>query len=118
MEKDIIVYKDKKELLSSENIDLQDLIKLIELKGIDKAGYVTYIQMGDTKILAEEFADALELNSTAMEINLYEKGIRITTKGKGHGFGMSLSYAKELARNGSQWQDILKKFYDVTISDY
>lgn len=118
MAKDIIVYKDKKELLSVESIDLQDLIKLIELKGVDKMGYVTYVQMGDTKILADEFAEALDLNSTSMEISLYEKGIRITTKGRGHGFGMSLSYAKELAKNGEQWQDILKKFYDATISDY
>lgn len=118
MEKDIIVYKDKEELLSSENIDLQELLKLIELKGKDQVGYVTFIQMGDTVILADKFAEALGLNSTSMEIEAYEKGIRITTKGMGHGLGMSLSYAKQLAANGEQWQDILKRFYDVTISDY
>ena len=118
LEKDIIVYKDEKELLVSENIDLQDLLKLIELKGKDKAGYATYVQIGDTKILADVFAEALDLNSTSMEISQYEKGLRITTKGVGHGLGMSLSYAKKLAAKGEQWQNILKIFYDVTISGY
>ena len=37
------------------------------------------------------FAKALGLQSTDMTIEEYEKGIRITTKGVGHGFGMSLT---------------------------
>lgn len=117
-ENDIVVYKDNKELLSSGDIDLYDLLELIELKGKDKSGYVTFVQMGDTKILADEFAEALGLNSTSMDISQYEMGIRITTKGVGHGLGMSLGYSRELAKKGEQWQNILKTFYDVTISDY
>ncbi|MFQ9514609.1 MAG: SpoIID/LytB domain-containing protein [Eubacterium sp.] len=116
--KDIIIYKDKKELFSSENIDLQDFVNLIDSSNKDQQGYLVSIKIADTKIIAEEFADALELASTSMEISEYEKGLRITTRGVGHGFGMSLAYAGQLAKDGMGWQKILKTFYNATISDY
>ena len=48
----------------------------------------------------------------------YEKGIKITTKGNGHGFGMSISYARYLAGHGKPWQEILSTFYDGKIVEY
>lgn len=53
-----------------------------------------------------------------MSIEEYEKGIRITTKGNGHGFGMSISYARYLADHGKPWQEILSTFYDGKIVEY
>ena len=38
--------------------------------------------------------------------------IRVVTKGLGHGLGVSLFGANELAANGYQYKDILKYFYD------
>lgn len=117
-ENDIVIYKNKEELFDSENLDLQTLISLIDISNKDDAGYVLLVKIADTEIMAEDFAKALGLNSTAMEISEYEKGIRITTKGCGHGYGMSLAYSEQLAKNGMQWQKILKFFYDATISNY
>lgn len=115
---DIVIYKEQKELLSSDNMDLQNIISMIDCTNKDKQGYSLNIKIGDTQIRSEDFAKALDLNSTSIEICEYEKGIRITTKGIGHGFGMSFAYAGQLAKNGMQWQQILKTFYDATISDY
>ena len=50
-----------------------------------------------------------------MTIEEYEKGIRITTKGVGHGFGMSLTYGAGLAGEGKNWKEILERFYDASI---
>ena len=115
---DIVIYKDKKEVLESDNVDLQSIISLIDCSNKDKEGYVLNMSLGDTLLRAEDFAKALELNSTSMDICEYENGIRITTKGIGHGFGMSIAYADQLAKNGTQWQNILKTFYDAAISEY
>lgn len=117
-EKDIVIYKDNKELFLSSDLDLQDFMGMIDCSNKDSYGYLLTVKIGDTKIPAQTFADALELPSTAIEVSEYEKGIRITTKGIGHGFGMSLTYANQLARDGMSWQKILKTFYDATISEY
>lgn len=113
----IVPYKGQKELSPTGDTDLQEWMKLIECSAADAAGYVSWIKIGDTKIAAEDFVVALHLKSNAMEIGTYEKGIRITTRGEGHGFGMSLTYAKKLAAQGKEWQEILKTFYDAAISD-
>ncbi len=116
--KDIIVYKDNKELFTNTEMDLQEFLEMIDCSNKDQAGYVISVKIGDTMVAGEDFAKVLGLNSTAMDISEYENGIRITTKGAGHGFGMSLAYAKQLAKDGMQWKKILKTFYDATITDY
>lgn len=115
---DIILYKDQKELFSSGEIDLQDFMDLMDCSNMDETGYLVSLKIADTEIIAEDFADALGLASTAINIEEYEKGVRITSKGEGHGFGMSLAYADQLAKDGMGWKNILKTFYDATISDY
>ena len=87
----IVVFKDGKEILKNIK-DKKEIINLITVEK-DKEGYALKIRIGDTVVLADDFSKALGLNSTDMSIEEYEKGIRITTKGNGHGFGMSISYA-------------------------
>lgn len=115
---DIVIYQGTKELLLREDTDLTDLAKMIDCSCRDDNGYVLFVKIADTKISADKFAEVFGLPSVCFDIQEYEKGIRITTKGKGHGFGMSLSFAGELAQNGMEWQKILKKFYVAAISDY
>ena len=111
----IIIYKDQKEVFLTDDLDLQEFIKMIDCSNKDKSGYVLFVKIGDTKIGADVFIKALDLNSANFEISEYEKGIRITTKGVGHGFGMSLCYAKQLAKKGKNWKEILKNFYQAVI---
>ena len=112
----IVVFKDGKEILKNIK-DKKEIINLITVEK-DKEGYALKIRMGDTVVLADDFSKALGLNSTDMSIEEYEKGIRITTKGNGHGFGMSISYARYLAGHGKPWQEILSTFYDGKIVEY
>ena len=112
----IVVFKDGKEILKNIK-EKKEIINLITVEK-DKEGYALKIRMGDTVVLADDFSKALGLNSTDMSIEEYEKGIRVTTKGNGHGFGMSISYARYLAGHGKPWQEILSTFYDGKIVEY
>ena len=112
----IVVFKDGKEILKNIK-DKKEIINLITVEK-DKEGYALKIRIGDTVILADDFSKALGLNSTDMSIDEYEKGIRITTKGNGHGFGMSISYGRYLANQGKSWQEIINVFYDGKIVEY
>lgn len=58
----------------------------------------------------------LNLRSTDMEITLENEKIQITTKGYGHGVGMSQYGANGMAKEGYSYKDILNHYYkDITI---
>lgn len=114
----IVIYKDKKENFDDSKIDVHQFISMMDLSNVDESGYQLWVGIGDTKINGDSIKEALGLRSTSMKIEEYEQGIRITTKGYGHGFGMSLSFANALAENGANWQEILRKFYDCVIVNY
>ena len=112
-----MVYKDKKEKFDYSKMDSKDLLNIINCKNVDEQGYLLWAKIGDTKISGDLFAKALGLQSTSLQIDECEKGIRVTTKGIGHGFGMSLSFGNYLAKKGANWKEILRKFYDCSIVD-
>lgn len=107
----IVIYKDKKEL-DSQSLDT--LMKIIKLQK-DEQGYVISCTIGDTVIMGEKLANALEIASSCIELRKEKNVVEITTKGKGHGFGMSLWYARYLAQEGKNYEEILKTFYDMGI---
>ena len=108
----------EKEQFNEKEQDIHQLLHIMDTTNKDKMGYLITIKIGDTKISGDMFRKALDLNSLCIDIDKYEKGLRITTKGQGHGFGMSLSYAKKMAENGKDWHEILKTFYECSIVDY
>lgn len=84
-----------------------------DLQVVSKAenGYVMKLQAGNVVMSGAKFAEILELNSGCMSIEDLGGSIKITTKGKGGGFGVSLYSADIMARNGSSYEEILKNFY-------
>lgn len=74
-------------------------------------GYVIKLQVGNVIMSGAKFAEILEINSACMSIESLDGSVKITTKGKGDGFGVSLYTADIMARNGSSYEEILKKFY-------
>lgn len=77
----------------------------------DEAGYVNKIQMGKIIISGEECAKMLGLHSAAFSITIDNNNVRIITKGVGHGLGISMSYAENLAQAGYTYEQIISYFY-------
>ena len=63
------------------------------------------------KFKGTEVRSLLNLRSTDFDIEINES-IKITTKGYGHGVGMSQYGANEMAKNGSTYEEILKHYYN------
>lgn len=114
----IVIYKDKEEKFDDSKNDVHQLISMMDVSNVDEHGYQLWIKIGDTKVNGDLMKEALGLRSASMKVEEYEQGIRITTKGYGHGFGMSMAFARNLAENGANWKDILRKFYDCVIVDF
>jgi len=85
-----------------------------EILARDKAGYVTKLRLGEEIISGEEFRKRYALNSSNFTVEETSEGIRITTKGLGHGFGMSLFQANLQALKGYSYREILSYFYKDT----
>lgn len=81
----------------------------------DSAGYALQVQIGNTVIPAEKFRSLLNLNSSCMDFSIGEKGVSITTKGIGHGVGLSQYGANEMAKSGSTWEEILNYYFSDLI---
>ncbi len=80
----------------------------------DSAGYVQSISIGGTQVSGTSLRAALSLRSAAFDINFAEHEFTITTRGYGHGVGMSQYGANAMAQNGSTWQEILSTYFPGT----
>ena len=84
----------------------------------DSSEYAVSVKIFETGISGEDFANALNVDSSNITLEYIDDKIKITTKGKGHGFGLSMNQAEKYAEQGMGYEEILKKFYDVTITEW
>ena len=77
----------------------------------DSSEYVIKVQCPKKEWQGEEFRTLLHLPSSCFWMEETGKGIRVTVKGSGHGFGISLYTADRMAQNGDGIQEILDQFY-------
>lgn len=113
----IIVYKDNREIFNVDKVSTKEVYEAIQLTNIDSAGYNVTVQIGDTIVSGMDFAKAMGLKSCCFNIKNMGEYIEFTSDGDGHGFGMSLSYARQLAKDGAGYKDILKTFYQCEIGN-
>ena len=86
-----------------------------EIRSCDSAGYVSELRIGNTLCTGDQFRDALSLPSSAFTLSEDgEDGLKITTTGKGHGMGMSIWTADQMAREGKTYEEILAFFFEGT----
>jgi stage II sporulation protein D len=83
----------------------------IQITAKTDEGYITGVQVGDLCMSGEKFADMFGLKSAFFAFEYRDSGVKITTKGVGCGFGMSIYTANLMAADGSGFEEILKKFY-------
>lgn len=80
----------------------------------DEAEYVTSVKIGDKSCSGEEFRTCMDLPSSCFSITELDGKIRIVTKGIGHGLGLSIHSAMEMAKEGMGYEEILSYFYPQT----
>ena len=97
--------------------DKASLFDSIVIKERSEAGYITSMSVSGMDFTGKQIREALGLRSSNFSVSKADGGIAFTTKGFGHGAGMSQYGAKYMAENGSDYTDILNHYYkNVTLS--
>ena len=79
---------------------------------------VKTVKFGNHELSGVETRTILGLKSTNFEIIKENDNIKFSVKGYGHGVGMSQTGADTMAKQGSNYEDIIKHFYkDVEITN-
>ena len=115
--KNFIVKKEftKEEICNKLDLECNKLL-FTDIKRSD-TNRVNYITVNGKIFKGTEFRKKLGLRSTDFNISINDNTITITTKGYGHGVGMSQYGANGMAKEGYSYSDILKYFYkNVEIS--
>ena len=77
----------------------------------DKGNYVELVQWGDTYVNGDYVRESLSLPSSSFTVSHEDNQWIFTCKGVGHGLGMSLYGADQLASEGKTYQEILKYYF-------
>lgn len=77
----------------------------------DDAGYVAQMEVCGTAFTGTRLRSAFSLRSASFTVAYGEEQFTLTTRGYGHGVGMSQAGARAMAAGGSSWQDILLYYF-------
>ena len=91
-------------LLGVTNLDMEVLSRT-------SSGRVKEIKIDNKTYSGVEIRNLLGLRSTDFDISVNNEIVEITTRGYGHGVGMSQYGANKLANQGYSYLDILKHYY-------
>ena len=83
----------------------------IENIALDGAGYVKELTLDGRVISGAEMQKLLDLPSESFSIKESGDSYRIVSKGIGHGFGVSIYGANEMAKQGASYRNILEYYY-------
>lgn len=104
-----------------KEIPLSEFYKILNISSINNlniernnTNHVSTITINDKTYSGIEFRKLLNLRSTDFTINQNANNIIITTTGYGHGVGMSQYGANQMAKEGSNYQEILMHYYQNT----
>lgn len=104
-------------------LNQKDILKDIKVIEYSEGGRIKNIKIGNLTLKGNEVRSLFALKSTNFKIEKGEQDtLKITTKGYGHGVGMSQWGANHMAKSGGSYEEILKYYYDgvelITIDDY
>ena len=85
-----------------------DSIKILEYTDSNR---VKTVKFGNHEISGVEARNILGLKSTNFEITKESDRIKFTVKGYGHGVGMSQTGSNTMAKQGSNYEEIIHHFY-------
>ena len=90
------------------NFDDNEDVRILEYTDSNR---VKTVKFGNHEISGVEARSLLGLKSTKFEIIKEGETIKFSVKGYGHGVGMSQTGADTMAKEGSNYEDIIKHFY-------
>ena len=85
-----------------------DCIQILEYT---ESGRVKTIKIGNLNLSGVEVRTLLGLRSANFEVSIDGDNIKFSVKGYGHGVGMSQTGADSMAKQGSNYEEIVKHFY-------
>ena len=100
----------KNEFLTKLNLDKSNTIEITNVIK-NETNRVDKITINDKVFKGTEVRKLLDLRSTDFEIEINNDNVIISTKGYGHGVGMSQYGANELVKMGYDYEKILKHYY-------
>ena len=108
LQSDAALFSDR-EVSTEEKTSTESLLEIVSQ---DASGYVTKIRVGEKILAGEEFRHMFDLPSSCFTLQVQNDGYVITTKGLGHGFGLSMYQAQLKAAQGKNSFEILQYFYE------
>lgn len=100
----------KEEFLKLLTLEITDEIK-INIDSKTESDRVEYITVNNKTFKGTTFRKLLTLRSTDFDIKEKGENIEITTRGYGHGVGLSQNGANGMAKEGYDYIEILKHYY-------
>lgn len=107
----IQVFKEKLEKINPKVKWNRNIGKSIGKAKRFDSGRVDTIELGGQTFTGKQVRSAFGLDSTNFTIEAQNQTIAITTRGYGHGVGMSQVGADAMAKDGSGYRDILLHYY-------
>ena len=102
-----------KEFLKKLNLNDKKIEK-IHIDERSESGRVNYITINNTKFKGTTFRSLLKIRSTDFDIKEEKEEVIITTRGYGHGVGLSQYGANGMANEGYNYKEILNHYYKNT----
>lgn len=93
--------------ITCDSVEIQDITK-------SDSNRVLTITINNQTFKGTEMRSKLGLRSTDFDIVINESGVTITTRGYGHGVGMSQYGANGMAKEGYSYEEIVKYYYQNT----
>ena len=90
------------------NFEDENSIKILEYT---QSGRVKTVKFGNLELAGTEVRTLFGLKSTNFTIERSENKIKFSVTGYGHGVGMSQTGADSLAKQGKNYEEIIKHFY-------
>lgn len=83
----------------------------IEIISRDESNRISRIKFNDKEYSGVEIRNLLGLRSADFDFNISDEGVNFTTRGYGHGVGMSQYGANEMSNAGYSYDGILNHYY-------
>ena len=99
-----------KEYHADFNIDFESE-NSIQILNYTEGGRIDNIKIGNLELTGVEVRNIFSLKSAKFTIEIGEENIKFKVIGYGHGVGMSQTGADSIAKNGGNYEEIIKHFY-------